>query len=233
VTPVGLGSATISIYAGEKQANVRVRVVSEPVASVRLTPQGSNHILRITHTKQFVAECLNASQQVLQGRQVTWNSSNPLVATVNGTGFVTATGVGQSTVSATCDNSVTASTTITVTLIPVASVTINPGSMSLTLVQPGPLPQGQLLATAKDSANNVLSLQGRQVVWFTDNEPVARVSSTGVVTGAGFGSANIHVVVDGVASAPVPVDIHAFFSVLPASPKAVQPWRSSVLVASR
>jgi hypothetical protein len=102
----------------------------------------------------------------------------------------------------------------------------------MTFVQPGPLPQGQLLATAKDSANNVLSLQGRSVQWFTDNEPVARVSNTGVVTGAGIGSANIHVVVDGVASAPVPVDVHAFFSVLPAAP-ALQdvnsPWLSSVL----
>ena len=108
------------------------------------------------------------------------------------------------------------------TPVPVSSVTITPQSMSLTFVQPGPLPQGQLLATAKDSANNVLSLQGRSVVWFTDNEPVARVSNTGVVTGAAIGSANIHVVVDGVASAPVPVDVHAFFSVLPATRQDVK-----------
>lgn len=211
VTPVGQGTATITIRAGTKQKDVRVRVVTEPATSVRLTPQASNHILRVTNTKQFVAECLNATQQVLQGRTITWNSSNPIAASVNGSGLVSANAVGQSNLTATCDNSVSATTLITVTPIPVSSVTISPPNLSLSLNQPGPLPQSQLLATAKDSAGNTLSLQGRQVVWFSNNQPIADVSQSGVVTGRSIGTAQVTVTVDGVSSAPVTVSITAFF----------------------
>ncbi len=239
VTSVSVGSTTILIVAGGKSASVRVRVVSEPASSVRLTPPGSNHILRVTHTKQFVAECLSATQQVLTGRTITWNSNNPIAASVNGNGLVTALSVGTSTITATCDNvssaPVNASVQITVTPIPVSSVTIAPSTgLALSLNQPGPLPQGQLLATARDSAGNVLSLQGRSVVWFTDNEPVARVSSTGVVTGQSIGFAQISVTVDQVPSALVPVTINAFFSMLPAASQDLnQPWQSSILIARR
>jgi len=124
---------------------------------------------------------------------------------------VTAIAVGQTTLSATCDNSVSASTLITVTPIPVSSVTISPPNLNLALNQPGPLPQAQLLATAKDSAGNTLSLQGRQVQWFSNNQPVADVSVNGVVTGRTVGSAQITVTVDGVTSAPVQVDVTAHF----------------------
>lgn len=213
VTAVSIGTTTITIRAGTKQATVRVRVVSEPAASVRITPPGTAHIVRVTQTKQFAAECLNAAQQVLQGRTITWNSSNPVVGSVSGSGLVTANALGTTRITATCDNTVSASTDVTVTPIPVSSVTVSPTSLSLHLNQPGPLPQAQLLPTAKDSAGNTLSLQGRQVQWFSNNIPVADVSTAGVVTGRSIGSAQITVTVDGVVSAPVPVDIQAFFSV--------------------
>jgi len=238
VTAVSPGTTTILVIAGGKSATARVRVVAEPVNSVRILPQQSNHILRVTHTKQLTAECLSLTQQVLTGRTITWNSSNPLAATVSGSGLVTATGVGSTAIQATCENvtgsSPSANTTVTVTPIPVSSVTIAPSAgLTLSMGTPGQQ-QGQLLATARDSAGNVLSTQGRTVVWFTDNEPVARVSTTGVVTAASIGSAQIHVTVDQVASAPVPVSVNAFFSVLPSARIEMdQPWKSSVLVAGR
>lgn len=210
VTAVSVGTTTITIQAGKKQTTVRVRVVAEPVNSVRITPQGTAHIVRVTQTKQFTAECLNAAQQVLQGRTITWNSSNPVVASVTG-GLVTANALGTTRITATCDNIVSAFTDVTVTPIPVSSVTVSPTSLSLHLNQPGPL-QAQLLATARDSAGNTLSLQGRQVLWSSNNIPVADVTAAGVVTARSIGMAQITVTVDGVASAPVPVDVQAFFS---------------------
>lgn len=212
VTAVSQGTTSILIDAGTKRKTVRVRVVAEPVASVRITPLGSAHIVRLSQSRQFAAECLNAAQQVLSGRTITWNSSNPLVGSVSGSGLVTASALGTTRITATCDNAVNAFTDITVTPIPVSSVTISPPGAVMHLNQPGPNPQTQLLATAKDSAGNTLSLQGRQVVWFSNNIPVADVSAAGVVTGKTIGSAQITVTVDGVTSAPVPIDVQAFFS---------------------
>jgi len=207
VTAVSVGSTTITIRAGTKQATIPVRVVGEPVNSVRITPQQSVHIVRLGQTKQLTAECLSATQQVLTGRSITWNSTNPVVATVSGTGLVSGNVVGTANVSATCDNAVSGAVTVQVTPVPVSSVTISPASLSLT-----PGSQGQLIATARDSANNVLSLQGRQVQWLSNNIPVAQVSTQGVVSGGSIGTAQITVTVDNVTSAPITVDVHAFFS---------------------
>jgi uncharacterized protein YjdB len=186
------------------------------VASVRITPQGSNLVLRVTQTRQFTAECLSASQQVLTGRTITWNTGNPVAASVSLNGLVTALAVGAAQITASCSNvstpPATASFQVTVTPIPVSSVTIAPTSLTLSLNQPGPNPQAQLLATARDSAGNTLSLQGRQVTWFSNNIPVADVSQAGVVTGRTIGQAEVTVTVDGVISAPVPVTVSAFFS---------------------
>ena len=212
VTAVSQGTTSILIDAGTKRKTVRVRVVAEPVASVRITPLGSAHIVRLSQSRQFAAACLTAAQQVLSGRTITWNSSNPLVGSVSGSGLVTANALGTTRITATCDNAVNSFTDITVTPIPVSSVTISPPGAVMHLNQPGPNPQTQLLATAKDSAGNTLSLQGRQVVWFSNNIPVADVSAAGVVTGKTIGSAQITVTVDGVTSAPVQIDVQAFFS---------------------
>lgn len=213
VTAVSVGTVTISIRAGGKQANVRVRVVAEPVTSVRITPQQQVHVIRLGQSKQLSAECLSATQQVLTGRPITWTSGNPVIASVGLTGLVTGNSLGQASITATCDNSVSASTSAQVTPIPVSSVTITPPGLSIAQGS-----QGQLQATARDSANNVLSLQGRTVVWTSNNIPVAQVSTQGVVGGSSVGNAEVTVSVDGVVSAPVPVTVTApMFSVTPAT----------------
>jgi len=206
VTAVSMGTTSIRIAAGTKEITVRVRVVGEPVASVRILPQQSVHVIRLSQAKQLTAECLNSSQQVLTGRTIAWTSGNPVVATVSQNGLVSGVSLGSAQITATCDNTVSGSTQAQVTLVPVSSVSIQPGSLTL-----GPSSQGQLTAVARDSANNQLSLQGRTVLWTSSNNPVAVVSSQGVVQSGQPGSANIQVSVDGVVSAPVPVTVTTFF----------------------
>lgn len=201
VTPIAQGTVTVTISAAGKHAMVRVRVTSEPVASVKITPQQSVHVVRLGQAIQLSAECLNAAQQPLTGRTITWNSSNPLVASVGLSGLVSGVALGQATITATCDN-VSAQVVAQVTPVPVTSVTIAPGQLSLQVGQ-----QGQLTATARDSANNVLSLQGRTVTWTSDNLPVATVSNQGVVSAASAGSAQIQVSIDGVLSVPITATI--------------------------
>lgn len=229
VTAVTMGSTTITVRAGQKSATVKVRVIAEPVQSVRILPQQTVQVIRVGQAKQLSAECLSATQQVLPGRTITWNSGNPIVATVSNGGLVSALSVGQANITATCDGTVNTSILAQVTPVPVSSVTITPGSLSLT----GGM-QGQLLAVARDSAGNVLSLQGRTVTWLTDNQPVASVSNAGVVQGGQPGDANITAVVDGVASAPVLVSVFTMFSaVTPSVDPRFADRRLQSLVASR
>jgi uncharacterized protein YjdB len=202
-----MGTTSITIAAGTKQITVRVRVVGEPVASVRILPQQSVHVIRLNQAKQLTAECLNGSQQVLTGRTISWTSGNPVVATVSANGLVSGVSLGSAQITATCDNAVSGSTQAQVTLVPVQSVSIQPGSLTL-----GPSSQGQLTAIARDSANNVLSLQGRSVLWTSSNNPVATVNGQGVVQSGQAGSAEIQVSVDGVVSAPVPVTVTSLFA---------------------
>ncbi|HWP70827.1 MAG TPA: Ig-like domain-containing protein, partial [Gemmatimonadaceae bacterium] len=157
------------------------------------------------------------------------NSGNPIAATVSNGGLVSALSVGQANITATCDGTVNSSILAQITPVPVSSVTITPGSLNLT----GGM-QGQLLAVARDSAGNVLSLQGRTVTWLTDNQPVASVTNAGVVQGGQPGDANITAVVDGVASAPVTVTVVTMFSaVTPTVDPRFADRRLQSVVASR
>lgn len=119
-----------------------------------------------------------------------------------GDGLVTGVSIGQANITATCDNLVSASVVAQVTPVPVSSVTITPPTLNLQVGQ-----QGQLTATARDSANNVLSLQGRTVTWTSDNLPVATVSPLGVVAAVSAGVARIQVSVDGVLSQIVDANV--------------------------
>jgi uncharacterized protein YjdB len=209
VTPVALGTTTIQVSAGQLTKNVRVRVIGEPVFGIRILPPGSVHIIRLGQAKQLTGECVNAALQVMTGRSITWNSSNPVVATVSGTGLVSGHALGSANITGTCDGTVSATVTAQVTQVPVSSVTISPNGLTI-----ADNTQAQLTAVARDSANNVLSLQGRQVIWTTNNNPVASVNTQGVVSGTNPGTAEITVSVDGVVSPPITVNVTSFVTAL-------------------
>jgi len=119
----------------------------------------------------------------LTGRTVTWKSNKNGVASVNGTGLVTAGSVGAAVITATVDGS-PGFASVTVQQVPVASVNVTPSLDTLVLGQ-----AVQLTAQTLDSVGNPLA--GRTVVWDTDNSSVAIVSSTGRVVSQGIGTANI------------------------------------------
>jgi hypothetical protein len=72
-----------------------------PVASVDVTP--SSLRLSVGQTGQLTATPRDAAGNPLSGRVVTWSTSHGGVATVNGSGLVTAQGVGTATVTATSE----------------------------------------------------------------------------------------------------------------------------------
>ena len=212
VTAVAEGSATITVSVEGKSASVVVRVTREAVASIRLTPQIAQ-LMRVGGQLQVVATALNLNNQPLTGRTFNWSTNNPAVAVVSTTGVVTAVAVGNVTITAESETRA-ATLGITVTEVPPRSVALEPDTFQL-----GTNLTRQLTPVVIDSAGRlVVSLNNRQVIWQSTSSIVASVSTTGVVTGQGAGTARISVTVDGLRSNDVVVQVSPLVSSVVVTP---------------
>ena len=197
-------------WAAEAYLTKAVAVV--PVSSVTVSPASTT--LQVGQTVQLTATPKDANGNPLTGRTVTWSSSNPSVASVDGSGLVTGGGTaGSATITATSEGqSGTSSITVSSVPVPVSSVTVSPASASVSAGQ-----TVQLTATPKDANGNPLS--GRVVTWASNNTSVATVNGTGLVSGVAAGSATITATSEGqsgTASITVTVPV-ASVTVSPAS----------------
>src|SRR5213083_1702812 len=162
-------------------ASVTVTGCPLPVASVSVTPATAT--IGVGQTAQYAAITRDAFGNPLGGRTVTWSSSNPGVATVNGAGQATGVAVGAATLTATSEGK-SGTAAILVTNVPVASVAVSPASASVQVGQ-----TVQLAATPRDANGNPLS--GRTITWASGSTAVATVSASGFVTGVAAGSVTI------------------------------------------
>ena len=151
-----------------------------PVASVSVSLTSP---LGVGQTTQASAVLRDANSNVLSGRVVTWTSSNTAVATLSSSGLVTAGGLGTATITATSEGR-SGSADAAVIVFPVARVTVVLASSRVGVGQ-----TTAAIATAFDATGH--SLSGRTSTWTSSNAAVATVSSTGLVTAAGFGTAII------------------------------------------
>ncbi|MCC6316494.1 MAG: Ig domain-containing protein [Gemmatimonadaceae bacterium] len=196
VSGVSKGTTTILADAELDQVNgtATITVIDVPVSSVTIAPVGAQ-IMRLGNFLQATATTRDASNNVLQGRTVTWTASNPAVATVTQSGLITAIALGSTTITAESEGR-TASMPVTVTEVPPKSVTLTPDTVSL-----GTGTTRQLTPTVIDSLNRVVnSLATRSVLWTSSNPAVATVSNTGVVSALTAGTARVNVTVDNVRS---------------------------------
>ena len=159
------------VYRGYRSASVTVAPVTVGLAA-------------IGRTRQLTATVRDASNNVLGGVPVTWSSSSPAVATVDGTGLVTAVATGSATVTATAQGGASAGSTVGVTPIAV-SLDLTP--RSATLAATGGT--HDFVAVAQDSTGH--RVLGRQPVWTALIPGVAAVATvndtTARVTAAGAG----------------------------------------------
>lgn len=181
VTAVSAGSATITATANGHSGTTAVTVTTVPVASVSVSP--STVSLSPGGSTTLSAAAKDANGNVLPNRAVAWSSSNSAVATVSGTGVVTAVALGTATITATSEGK-SGTASVTVAPAPVASVTVAPAPSSVIIGQ-----TTQLTATVRDANGSILT--GRAVTWTSSNTAIATVSSTGLVTGVALGSATI------------------------------------------
>ena len=151
------------------------------VASVSVSaPAGS---IIVGQTAQLSATPRDAAGTAITGRTVTWATSTASIATVSNTGLVTGVSAGSATISATVDGK-TGTRLVDIIPPPVASVSVTAAASSIQAGQ-----TTQATAVTRDGAGNILT--GRAVTWGTSNPNVATVSTTGLVTGVGGGTATI------------------------------------------
>jgi len=114
---------------------------------------------------------------------ISWSSSDPSVASINGDGLITAKSPGVTTIRAATWMSVSSTCTVTVTqkVIAVSSVTLNKTSLSLMETD-----SFQLVATVSPA-----DATDKTVTWTSSNSSVATVDGNGVVKGVSVGSATI------------------------------------------
>src|SRR3989442_1399304 len=103
--------------------SVRVTGCPLPVAAVTVTPPTAT--IGVGQTAQYLAITRDAFGNPLGGRTVTWSSSNPAVATVNGTGQATGVAGGGATLTAAGEGE-SGAAAITGATVPGASGTVDP-----------------------------------------------------------------------------------------------------------
>ena len=124
---------------------------------------------------------------------VTWSVSNPSVATINSSGFATATGVGHTEITAESGGVITESD-LTVTISSGSGP--SSGTPSI-LVSPGAVTETFTGETTQFSATGNLTGVGgvqnltTQVQWVSSNVQVATINSSGIATAVGSGTTTI------------------------------------------
>jgi uncharacterized protein YjdB len=187
VTGVSPGSVTITASVEGRSGTSAITVKPKPVGAVILSPAQVS--IETGQTRQLTAQVTDDQGNVLTGRPITFSTDKPNVATVSGTGLVTAVGLGTAKITATSEGK-TGTADVTVTAVPVATVEVSPGQADVTIGQ-----SVTLTATPRDARG--LPLGGRLVNWTSGAPSVASVSASGVVTGLAAGTAVIFATSEG------------------------------------
>ena len=189
VTAVGNGTTSVTATSGSASANIPV-TVEQVVAEVRVTPSVTE-FASLGDTVRLTAEGLDANGNAVLAIDFDWSSNERLVATVDADGLVTAIGNGSATVTAT-SGALGADASVTVAQR-VAEVVVAPAASTLFSVGD----TLRLSAAALDALGSPVS--ERSFVWSSDDESVATVDSTGLVSAVRSGSVLVSASVEGAA----------------------------------
>jgi len=162
--------------------------VAPPEAGTVTVTVASSTILQGA-TTQATANAVDTRGRALTSEPRTWSSSNNSIATVSASGLVTGVSAGTANISATV---LGRSGSVAVTVAPpVASVQVTAPDSSIVRGQ-----TVQLTATPRTAGGAVVT--GRTVSWSSGSPSVATVSTSGLVSAVGIGSAVITATVDGI-----------------------------------
>jgi uncharacterized protein YjdB len=214
---VGLSAVACSDYSAPSSGYPVDTTGARVVAVVTVTP--ASRTLVAGDTVNLAARATDAADYAIEGRPVTWLSTNNAVASVNAAGVVLAISPGTVTIRATIDGKVgEASLTVTspVTRPAVARVEVGPSTVTL-----GVGSSATLVAKAFDADGHQLT--DRPTTWASRDSSIAGVDSTGRVIAKAAGTTLVSAIVDGhLAEAPATVTVTAT-TVAPVASIAVTP----------
>lgn len=183
----GAGVTRITAAAEGRTAGVDVTVDPHPVAQVSVTP--APVALEVGAAVQLHAVIRAASGAVLERRAVAWSASDPRVAAVSPSGYLTAVGSGSALVSATVEG-VTGQVRVTVAEAPPAD------SARWVIVSPNPaavLVGSGILVSADLRGPTGGQVPGARIdAWWSQDTTIATVGSTGIVRGVAPGTTRIY-----------------------------------------
>lgn len=177
------------------------QVPTAPAASlVRLSVTLSRASIQVGETALASAIGLDAGDRSVAVSGIAWQTSSPNIAAVSASGVVTAVAAGTATISATAaGKSASALITVTDVVRSTGRVTVSPDMGSVVTGQ-----TLQMAAVVTDAAGAILP--GRPLRWMSSSPGVATVSSSGLLTAVGAGTAIIIVASDGLTgSSPITV----------------------------
>ena len=201
VTSHKAGTATITATSEGKRDEfgvvVEEAVADQPAAVATVALAGGSRTLDPGETLELAATVKDGKGNLLPDRTVVWSSADPKVATVSGTGVVTAVAPGQVVITASSEGksgearvSVNRPKEVVPPPATVASVSLTPANPTVTA--------GQALKLSADVlAPDGKPLTDRPVTWKSSDEDVARVAPDGTVTGLAKGSATITATAEG------------------------------------
>ena len=194
-TGLSTGSLTITATSGAVSGSATLNVTTATLQSITITP--SNPIVPPHSRIQLTAigNFSDGSQQVLSG--VSWHTSAPQIAMVNGSGVLRSKNSKNKAVTVTAKlNGVTGTTSVTVTSMTIQTVTIQPTNPTMAA---GTKLQFSLVGTFSDGTTQVdLTAAAR---WQTSNYAKAVINRQGLATGVSAGTVTITGGVNGQGSA--------------------------------
>lgn len=184
ITALSPGTSTITVttVSGGETATCQVTVTE--VATVRVTGIQLNKTattLNINDTDQLNATVLPNNSN---NKKVNWKSDNLNIVEVSSNGRLVAISPGTATITATTeDGGYKATCTVTVArpTVKVTGITINKTAVTLEKDEATQLIAG----TQPANADNI------NITWTSDDEKVAKVDNSGLVTAVGYGTATI------------------------------------------
>lgn len=204
VTPVAAGNAIITAKTadGTKAATCSVTITAAPISVTGVTLDKTT--LNLTVNSAAPALVATIAPENASDKAFSWSSDKPNVATVDTNGVVTGKAAGTAIVTVTThDGSHTATCTVTVTepSNAVTGVVLNSEKLNMVV---GGFPSKLTATVAPANADNPA------VTWSSSAEGVATVSSAGIVTAVGSGTADITVTtVEGGFTAKCAVTVHS------------------------